>query len=146
MFAHPIRSTARATGILALVAMLAAAASTRHQASVAVPRAALWHVHLVRSEPANNDTLHAPPAAIKLWFSEDPELAITSIALNMSMGASAMPVTVSAVHRDGAPHSPIVADITGKVMPGTYMIAWKTAATDGHPASGTIAFVVAGGR
>jgi methionine-rich copper-binding protein CopC len=145
MFAHPISSAARGVGILA-VAVMIAAASTRHQASAAAPRAGLWHVHLVRSEPANNDTLHAPPAAIKLWFSEDPELAITSVALNMSMGASTMPIAVSAVHRDAAAHSPIVADITGRLAPGSYTIAWKTAATDGHPASGAIAFVVAGSR
>ncbi len=145
MFAHPIPSTVRAAGILALVTVFAAA-TTRHQATAGVPPAGLWHVHLVKSEPANNDTLRAPPAAIKLWFSEDPELAITSVGLSMSMGASTMPITVSAVHRDGAPHSPIVADVTGHVVPGTYTIAWKTAATDGHPASGAIAFVVAGGR
>ncbi len=145
MFAHPIALTARAAGILALAGMFAAS-STLRQASAGVPHAGMWHVHLVKSEPAANDTLRAPPGAIKLWFSEDPELAITSVALSMSMGASTMPITVSAVHRDGAPHSPIVADITGKVTPGAYTIEWKTAATDGHPASGAIAFVVASGR
>jgi methionine-rich copper-binding protein CopC len=140
MSAHPIASTARAAGVLALVAIFAAAATRP------IPRAELFHVHLVRSEPASNDTLHVAPAAIKLWFSEDPELAITSVALSMSMGGGTMPITVSAVHRDAAPHSPIVADVTGKLTPGAYTVTWKTAATDGHPASGTIAFVVAASR
>jgi methionine-rich copper-binding protein CopC len=32
-------------------------------------RPTMWHLHLLKSEPAANDTLHAAPAAIRLWFS-----------------------------------------------------------------------------
>jgi copper resistance protein C len=145
MVAHPAVTTARIASLLAAIT-IAAAISTDHPVSAGTPPLGAWHVHLVKSEPANNDTLHTAPAAVKLWFTEDPELAITSVSLGMAMGPSVMPVSVSAVHRDAAPHSPVVADITGKVAPGAYTIAWKTAATDGHAAAGTITFVMAGGR
>src|SRR3954454_13076593 len=43
---------------------------------------ALWaHAHLRRSEPAANGRLSSPPSAIRLWFTERPELAFTRVRL-----------------------------------------------------------------
>lgn len=136
---------------LAIISALAGGVVPQRDAWAATPPVAahatrlatrLWHVHLVKSEPAQNDTLRTAPTAIKLWFTEDPELAITSIKLSMPMGADTMRVALSPVHRDAPPRSPVVADIRGTLHPGTYTISWKTAATDGHPAAGTITFVL----
>jgi len=125
---------------LAMVTLTAASAP--HREGHAVMGVSARHLHLIRSEPARNDTLHAPPHAVKLWFTEDPELAITSIKLLKPEGADTARVKLSALHRDAAEHSPVVADIQEAMTPGAYVIAWRTAAKDGHPGAGTIEFVV----
>jgi copper resistance protein C len=97
------------------------------------------HLHLVRSEPAANDTVTAAPAALKFWFSERPELAITTVKLTTSAG-TAVPLAPLAV--DTGANGPLVAGIRGALAKGTYVVMWRTTATDGHPASGKFDFVV----
>ncbi|HEY3746070.1 MAG TPA: copper resistance protein CopC, partial [Gemmatimonadaceae bacterium] len=50
-------------------------------ASLAVPISLFAHAHLRRSEPAAHDRLNSPPTAIRLWFSERPELGFTRVRL-----------------------------------------------------------------
>lgn len=97
------------------------------------------HLHLVRSEPAANDTVATAPAAVKFWFSERPELAITTVKVTSSTGEAVKlaPLTV-----DAGANGPLVAGIRGPIEKGTYMVTWRTTATDGHPASGKFDFVV----
>src|SRR5829696_7527595 len=38
-----------------------------------------FHLHLVKSAPAANATVGAAPASIRLWFSQAPELKLTSV-------------------------------------------------------------------
>jgi methionine-rich copper-binding protein CopC len=97
------------------------------------------HLHLVRSQPAANDTLHTAPGAIRLWFSSPPEMAITTVHLTTATGAA---VAVGPVTRDNADTAPVIAPVTGSVMPGAYIVVWRTSAMDGHMSSGTIPFVV----
>lgn len=98
------------------------------------------HLHLLRSDPAANDTVHVAPHAVRLWFSQRPELAITSIKLATAGGAA---VALSAVTRDTSADAPVVAAVAGAVAPGSYVVTWRTTAMDGHPATGQIPFVVA---
>jgi hypothetical protein len=97
------------------------------------------HLHLLRSEPSANDTVATAPAAIKFWFSERPELAITMVKLTTSAGTT-VPLAPLAV--DTGANSPLVAGVRGTLAKGTYMVMWRTTATDGHPASGRFDFVV----
>lgn len=139
-------SLARGASVALVAAVIVAAAGHRDAVAARAPvggvHARLFHTHLIKSEPADNDTLSASPTAVKLWFTEDPELAVTSIKLLMPMGSDSMRLALSQVHRDAAAHSPVVADIKDHCAPGRYVIVWKTAAPDGHPAAGTITFVV----
>ena len=100
------------------------------------------HLRLVKSEPAANDTLRTAPTTIKLWFTEPPELAVTSVKLLMPRGSDTTRIATSVVHRDAAEHAVMAADILGALHAGRYVIAWRTTASDGHPAAGTIAFTV----
>jgi methionine-rich copper-binding protein CopC len=101
------------------------------------------HVHLVKSEPAANDTIVAP-AVVRLWFSEKVELKITTVKLRHSAGGV---VTMGKVTRSGADDgAPLVAPITGALAPGAYVVNWSTAADDGHPSKGAIDFVVKSAR
>jgi methionine-rich copper-binding protein CopC len=42
---------------------------------------ALRHLKLVRSEPAANAKLSVSPAAIRLWFTQETQLAVTKVSL-----------------------------------------------------------------
>lgn len=98
------------------------------------------HLHLVRSDPAAGDTLRAAPAAVRLWFSQAPELAITTIHLNAATGTA---VALAAVTRDTAVDAPVTAALRAPAPAGAYVVSWRTTARDGHPASGRYQFVIA---
>jgi methionine-rich copper-binding protein CopC len=98
------------------------------------------HTHLVKSYPTENDTLATPPKALRLWFSEPVELAVTSVKLANAAGT---PIALDPVARpDTGKNAPVVAAVKNSLPAGDYVVSWSTAALDGHPAKGTIAFVV----
>jgi methionine-rich copper-binding protein CopC len=98
------------------------------------------HTHLTKSEPADNDTLARSPRALRLWFTERVELAVTTVKLANAAGA---PVTLASVARpDGGQDAPVVALLKTPLAAGAYVVTWTTAALDGHPAKGTFGFVV----
>src|SRR5689334_23402006 len=66
----------RRGAIVALMAMLA------------VPALLLAHARVTRSDPAANARLDVAPTAIRLWFSEAPEVKLSSITLKDSSGAT----------------------------------------------------------
>jgi copper transport protein len=107
--------------------------------AVLVPSSISAHAHLERSDPAAGARLSAAPAVIRLWFSEAPELALSTIALLDSAGSS---VALGPINRgaDG-PRSVRVA-IPRALAPGLYKVKWRVAAADGHPSGGTFAFRV----
>ena len=114
-------------------------------AVLAVPafvRAGAWHTRLERSEPAAGSVVPAPPA-IRLWFSERVELALTGLTLTGPDGHVAR--TVRATRADGE-GSPVVVAVNQALAAGRYTVAWRTASRDGHPVKGTFAFTVTGAR
>ena len=106
----------------------------------AVAETGAWHIHLVRSDPAEGDTLRASPPAVRLWFSQAPELAVTTIHLTTVAGIA---VALAPIARDTAAAAPIIAALQAPAAAGAYVVSWRTTARDGHPASGRIHFVVA---
>ena len=102
------------------------------------------HAHLTKSEPASDDTLSKSPAAIRLWFSEPVELPVTTVRLASAAGAK---IALSTLARpDTGTAAPVTAMVKAPLKAGAYVITWSTAAKDGHPATGTISFVVRAAR
>ena len=91
--------------------------------------------HLVKSVPAANATVAAAPDSIRLWFSQPPELKVTSVKVT-GPGTAAVSLAPLA-ERDS---SLVVAAVKGKMAVGAYTVAWRTMAKDGHVARGTFAF------
>jgi copper transport protein len=118
---------------LALVVALAAI--------IATPVLLFAHAHLVKSTPAANSRIATAPTALTLWFSERPELALTTLQLIDSSGASHAlgPVTY------GAESASIVSEIMNPLSRGTYTVLWHTAASDGHATGGRFSFTVTSG-
>jgi len=108
-------------------------------AGVTVCALAAWtapfHLHLVKSVPGANATVAAAPDSIRLWFSQPPELKVTSVKVT-GPGTAAVSLAPLA-ERDS---SLVVAPVKGKMAAGAYTVAWRTMAKDGHVAHGTFAF------
>jgi len=103
---------------------------------LAFPAAALMHTQLTKSAPSANETVAAAPVQIRLWFSEPVELAFSSITLEKADSTVIAKLVVAATDD----RKSIAAPIPGALAPATYIVAWKTAATDGHPAKGQYRF------
>jgi methionine-rich copper-binding protein CopC len=98
------------------------------------------HDELVASTPANGATLPALPTHVTLFFEEPPVSGYTHVVVLGPGGAvlsSGAPVT------RGAQVSVPVGARRG-VTAGRYLIEYRIMSDDGHPVSGTIAFLVGG--
>lgn len=105
-------------------------------AAFAAPRAE-FHLRLIKAEPGVNDTVAVAPTAIRLWFSERPEAAVSSVALVGPAG----PVRLAKPSLADDEHAPLVAAVEGSVAPGTYRVNWRAMSGDGHPMHGWFRFV-----
>lgn len=121
------------------VAALAAVLS----AGLAVPASAgsAFHLRLVSSDPAPDATLAAPPAALRLTFSEAPELAVTTVRLN---GPGDRAVALGRLARARGDRATVVATPRAPLAHGRYALTWRTMSHDGHAMHGTFHFTVGG--
>jgi copper transport protein len=103
------------------------------------PARAWAHAHLKRSEPAAGSTVASPPELIRLWFSERPELSMTFVSLK---DASGKEWVLAGSQRDPTDPLAVSARVSEPLPAGQYTVAWRTAASDGHPSHGTFRFVV----
>lgn len=108
----------------------------------AIAGASILHMKLSRSEPAANATLRASPTEVKLWFTQRPELTVTSVKLRSGSGTGAVERALAPLARAAADSSPIVAPVGAALAPGHYEVAWRTMARDGHVLNGIIPFDV----
>src|SRR5882672_2336466 len=88
----------------ALVLAVGAAAFSAVDSSAA-PNARHFHVALTKAEPGVNDTVWTSPTALKLWFSERIQVAVTAARVT---GPDGHLVPLAGMHIDAAPKSPAV--------------------------------------
>ena len=121
------------------IALLLLALSPLGQATELLPTASA-HALLVKSDPAANAILNAPPAQVKMWFSED-----------INPGTSRA-VVVDTTNREVDNKDAHVSDDDSKEMivtlpllkAGTYVVVWRTqSADDGHIPGGSFIFRIA---
>lgn len=105
-----------------------------------IPSAVYGHPRLKRSEPAANAVLQSSPSLIELHFSEAPELAMTTVSLR---GPNGM-VELIEVAANPADRLHLSATIPHELLPGRYILTWRTAASDGHPTQGAFEFTLLG--
>jgi len=104
------------------------------------PRPLDAHAHLKRSSPTSDEHVAASPAQLRLWFSETPQLALTSVRL-LRADSTEVPLGQLAAAADMS----VTRTIDQPLSPGQYMVVWQTAAADGHPSSGRFRFTVDAG-
>ena len=127
------------------VALLFASATAFAPASPVASSAATrvaFHAHLVRADPAVNDTIASTPKAVRLWFSEPVELGLSRVKI-VRMGGETM--KTSALRHEGSAATTAALDLeTPARAPGTYVVTYRVVSRDGHPTSGSYNFVLKG--
>jgi copper transport protein len=103
------------------------------------PARAWAHAHLKRSEPAAGSRIAGSPEVIRLWFSEQPELSMTVISLKDADGKE---FVLASPENDRGDPLTVSVRVSQPLPAGRYTVAWRTAASDGHPSHGTFSFVV----
>ncbi len=94
----------------------------------------------MKADPAVNDTVSTTPKAVRLWFSEPVELALSRMQV-VRVGGDTL--KTGALRREGTSSATAAADLaTPATIPGTYIVTYRVVARDGHPTSGTYTFVV----
>lgn len=100
----------------------------------------LWaHTALLRSEPAKDDRLAAPPRLVRLEFSEAVDPATSRIAL-VAPDESRLDLAPRRAAGGDARH--LDADVPPLEVAGRYRLEWRLIGPDGHPVSGTYSFTV----
>lgn len=117
--------------VIALAAMLGA--------FVAAPSPAAAHASLERSSPSDGELLDASPERIVLWFTEPPDLSLTTIGV---VSASGAPVDTGAP-MVGPTDLAAAVTLEGPLADGVYTVAWRTVSrTDGHVTASALTFGV----
>jgi methionine-rich copper-binding protein CopC len=106
----------------------------------AAGRGDAFHLRLLRSEPKADTTVTVPPAAIRLWFSQEPELSTTTIGV---IGPGELAIALGELRLERTAGNPVAADVQGTLTGGRYLVRWRTMSRDGHPVSGRFAFTIA---
>lgn len=96
------------------------------------------HNHLVKSSPADGEQLSAAPKEVRLWFNERPEIPFTSVTLMQA--DSTKIATIKAVATSDSMAA--VAPLATPLAPGKYVVAWRTASSDGHAIRGVFGFSI----
>jgi methionine-rich copper-binding protein CopC len=100
---------------------------------------AFFHAKLLKSSPADHDTIAGAPKVVALWYSEPVELSLSSGKLTDAKGATVALAKPTLASGDTAA---VVYAIPKPPAPGSYKFAWTAAGKDGHASKGTIDFVI----
>jgi putative copper export protein/methionine-rich copper-binding protein CopC len=110
--------------------------------ALATPVIAYAHARLKSSSPASGAHLNAAPRAIRLDFSEVPELTFSSMQL---LDPAGQPVALGPLQYPADSKRAFVATIVGGLPAGDYTVNWQVAGDDGHPVRDRFKFVIAAG-
>src|SRR3982750_848477 len=92
----------------------------------------------LRSEPAAGSRIGSIQF-IRLWFSERPEIALSSATLKNQSGQT---FSLAAAVGDSKDPMQVSFAVTDSLPAGAYTLTWRTVASDGHPSRGAFGFVV----
>jgi methionine-rich copper-binding protein CopC len=96
------------------------------------------HAFLDHAAPAVGSTLSAPPAEIRLWFTEAIEPVFSSIVVTDRSGRH---VESGKAERD-ANDKTVLRVALSALGPGLYKVAWKVVSVDTHRTQGSFTFTI----
>jgi len=98
---------------------------------------ALRHLRLVKAEPAADSTVMQAPTEIRLFFSEAPVLAGSTIRV---VGPDEKAWELGEPAKDAKDAKIIHSAFKVAPAPGAYTVSWRTSARDGHVIRGDFKF------
>jgi methionine-rich copper-binding protein CopC len=107
-------------------------------AALAFGQAAAAHAFLDRAEPRVGSRIAAPPAQIRLWFTQglEPTLCVVRVDGPAGFGGATAAQPLS-----GDSHSLVV--VLRKPVPaGRYVVHWRVVSADSHMTTGDFSFRV----
>jgi copper resistance protein C len=113
------------------------------EGAVAPPSAEALHLSLRATIPAADSTVNQSPEEIRLIFSEAPQLDGTRIRV-LNDAEELVPTTDATADPDDAKEVFVVPEAA--LANGTYTVAWRTIAQDGHAQNGSFEFMVQSGQ
>jgi methionine-rich copper-binding protein CopC len=130
-----MRCLNRTLGLGALALVLGTVAGTSAAAN------ATLHLALDKSSPEADAELSEAPDEVRLWFTQEPQAAGTSIRF---MAADSSLVDLGDAKADPDDAKVFSAAVEGDLPPGGYTVIWRTMAADGHVIRGDFGFSVTG--
>jgi methionine-rich copper-binding protein CopC len=124
----------RSKAFLAAAFLMMALGATARFGAAHMP---VRHLALSRAEPAADSTVTVAPTQLRLFWTEAPTVAATTVRLTT---ASNQVVQVAAPKPDAKDAKILNVAITGQVTPGVYTVTWRTAGQDGHVLNGSYKF------
>jgi copper resistance protein C len=121
--------------VLAIAAPLAAPLAAPNAEPLA---ASTRHPRLLRSAPAADSRLDAPPRQLALTFNESLDLALTRLTLLHGE----RPVRLDSLRLAEGDDRTVTAAISASLAPGRYTVRWNVTGDDGHPVRGSFSFEV----
>jgi methionine-rich copper-binding protein CopC len=104
-------------------------------ALVLAPGAAM-HLRLVKSSPNDREVVTAPTREIRLWFSQKPDINLSTITL---LRPDSSTVTLSKVSATDDTLS-VKAALSAPLPAGSYIVRWRALSKDGHAVRGSYTF------
>ena len=97
------------------------------------------HFHLVKSVPEKEAMLEKAPPEIKLWFSEEPQEATTSLRL---IGPDDELVELAELAQSEDDAKVFSVRVSGRIPDGVSKVVWRAMGRDGHVVRGDYTFSV----
>ena len=96
----------------------------------------LAHLAPTKSLPEAEAVLTDTPDQVQVWFTQEPDPAVSRLTLEGPAGG--IDIGETTVAKDKS----LRADVSVQLVPGGYTLKWRTAGDDGHVRRGDIAFRV----
>ena len=99
---------------------------------------AMAHLAATKTMPEADAVVAEPPQQIQVWFTQDPDPAVSQLALEGPAGDVELGDTTVADEKS------LMAMVPRALTPGSYTVSWRTAGDDGHVRRGDFSFTVRG--
>jgi methionine-rich copper-binding protein CopC len=101
---------------------------------------AAWaHANLDKAEPKVGGKVTTSPKEVKIWFTDDTEVAKSTIAVFDAKGKQ---VDKKDTHADGKNTSVLIVSVP-TLATGTYKVEWHAVCPSAHKTEGTFEFTIA---
>lgn len=97
---------------------------------------AFAHLAVTKTMPDADAVVTKSPQQIEVWFTQDPDPAISQLSLEGPSG------TVKLGDTKVSDEKSLMAMISGTLAFGSYTVSWRTAGDDGHVRRGDFVFNV----